>query len=140
MPDLVSGLLATIAYGAIGTVLMALGFLLVDLATPGKLRELIWAQGNRNASILLGSGLLGVGIIVTTAILTSENDLLAGLLSTVVYGLIGLVLMSVAFILLDIATPGKLGAILSQPEPHPAAWVSAAVHLAISAIIAGAIS
>jgi uncharacterized membrane protein YjfL (UPF0719 family) len=140
MPDLVSGLLATIAYGAVGTVLMALGFLLVDLATPGKLRELIWAEGNRNASILLGSGLIGVGAIVTTAILTSENGLADGLLSTVVYGVIGLVLMSVAFVLLDLATPGKLGAILAQPQPHPAAWVSASVHLSISAIIAASIT
>lgn len=140
MPDLVYGILATLAYGVVGTALMALGFALVDLATPGKLRELIWVEGNRNASVLLGSGLLGVGIIVTTAILVSETALGAGLLSTVVYGLIGLVLMSVAFVILDIATPGKLGEILAQERPHPAAWVSAAVHISISSIIAGAIT
>lgn len=140
MADLAYGILATIAYGAVGTALMALGFLLVDLATPGKLRELIWVHGNRNASVLLGSGLIGVGVIVTTAILTSDDALGAGLLSTVIYGLIGLVLMSVSFVLLDVATPGKLGEILSREEPHPAAWVSAAVHLSISAIIAGAIT
>lgn len=140
MPDLVYGILATLAYGAVGTALMALGFALVDLATPGKLRELIWVEGNRNASVLLGSGLLGVGIIVTTAILVSETALGAGLLSTVVYGLIGLVLMSVAFVILDAATPGRLGEILAQERPHPAAWVSAAVHISISSIIAGAIT
>ena len=140
MPDLVYGILATLAYGAVGTVLMALGFVLVDLATPGKLRELIWVQGNRNASVLLASGLLGVGIIVTTAILVSETALGPGLLSTVVYGLIGLVLMAVAFVILDIATPGRLGEILAQERPHPAAWVSAAVHISISSIIAAAIT
>lgn len=82
MSELISGLLATLAYGAVGTVLMALGFVLVDLATPGKLRELIWVQGNRNASVLLASGLLGVGVIVTTAIITSDTDLVTGLMST----------------------------------------------------------
>lgn len=140
MPDLVYGLLATLAYGAIGIVLMALGFALVDLATPGKLRELIWAHGNRNASVLLGAGLLGVGIIVTTAILVSHNTLGMGLLSTVVYGLIGLLLNSVAFVLLDFATPRRLGEILSQERPHPAAWVSAALQISISSIIAAAIT
>ncbi|MCE7004803.1 DUF350 domain-containing protein [Kibdelosporangium philippinense] len=140
MSELVSGLLATLAYGVIGTVLMALGFLLVDLATPGKLRELIWVQGNRNASILLASGLLGVGAIVTTAIITSDSDMSVGLMSTVVFGLAGLALMSVAFVLLDIATPGKLGEILASPEPHPAVWVSASVHIAVGAIIAASIT
>lgn len=140
MLELGNGLLATIAYGAVGTLLMALGFLLVDLATPRKLRELIWARGNPNAAILLSSGLIGVGIVVTTAILTSEDSLAAGLLSTLLYGMMGLVLMSVAFVLLDMATPGKLGEILTRSEPHPAAWVSASVHLAISAIIAASVS
>lgn len=91
MTELLDGVLATLAYGAVGTALMALGFALVDLATPGKLRDLIWAQGNRNAAILLASGLLGVGVI-------------------------------------------------ADPQPHPAAWVSGAVHLSISAMIAGAVS
>lgn len=140
MLELGTGLLATIAYGAVGTLLMALGFLLVDLATPGKLRELIWVQGNRNASVLLSSGLIGVGIVVTTVILTSEDGIAAGLLSTLLYGMMGLVLMSVAFVLLDLATPGRLGEILTRPELHPAAWVSASVHLAISAIIAASVS
>lgn len=140
MPNLVYGILATLAYGAVGTALMALGFVMVDFATPGKLRELIWVHRNRNASVLLGSGLLGVGIVVTTAILVSETKLGVGLLSTVVYGLIGLVLMSVAFVLLDIATPGRLGEILSQERPHPAAWVSAAIQISISSIIASAIT
>lgn len=140
MSELVLGLLATLAYGAVGTILMALGFVLVDLATPGKLRELIWVQANRNASVLLASGLLGVGVIVTTAIISSDSDLGTGLLSTVVFGLAGLALMSIAFVLLDLATPGKLGEILARPEPHPAVWVSAAVHVAVSAIIAAAIT
>ena len=62
---------------------------------------------------------------VTAAILSSEDTLAAGLLSTLGYGLLGLVVMAVAFVVLDLATPGRLGDILSEPEPHPAAWVSA---------------
>ena len=131
---------AAAAYSAVGVLLMAAGYVLVDLATPGKLRELIWVDRNRNAALLLASGVLGVGIIVTAAILASADDLVTGLISTVGYGLLGLVVMTVAFMLLDLATPGRLGDILAHPDPHPAAWVSSAVHLSTSAIIAAAIS
>lgn len=140
MKELIVGLLAALAYGAVGTTLMALGYVLVDIATPGKLRDLIWVERNGNAAILLGSGLLGVGIIVTTAILVSDDDLVRGLASTVGYGLVGLVTMALSFVLLDAVTPGKLGEILAEHEPHPAAWVSGSAHIAIAGIIAAAIS
>lgn len=133
-------LAAAAAYSAVGVGLMAVGYALVDVATPGRLRELIWVERNPNAALLLTSGLLGVGIVVTAAIVASHGDLALGLASTVGYGLLGLVVMSVAFLLLDLVTPGQLGEILAEAERHPAAWVSAAVHLATSAIIAAAIS
>lgn len=131
------GIAAT--YGVVGLVLMAVGFALVDVLTPGNLREQIWAQRNRNAALLLASNLLGVGIIVSTAIAASEDDWVAGLLSTAVYGLLGLVLMGLSFVVIDAVTPGKLGAILVEEEPHPAVYVSGASHLAVSAIVAVAI-
>ncbi|WP_018353594.1 DUF350 domain-containing protein [Longispora albida] len=137
---MVTELLVTLAYSAAGVALMAAGYVLVDIATPGKLRELIWVERNSNAAILLSSGLLGVGTIVTSAILVSADDFTKGITGTLGYGAIGLVMMTLAFVLLDLATPGKLGEILAEDEPHPAVWVSATVHVAIGAIIAAAIS
>lgn len=131
------GIAAT--YGLVGLVLMAVGFALVDVLTPGNLREQVWVQRNRNASILLSSNLLGVGIIVATAIAASEGDWAQGLVSTGAYGLLGLVLMGLSFVVIDAFTPGKLGAILVEEEPHPAVYVSAAAHLSVSAIVAVAI-
>jgi len=58
---------------------------------------------------------------------------------TLAYGALGLVLMAGAFVLLDLATPGRLGELLVDPEPHPAVHVTAVVHLATGAIIAAAI-
>ena len=139
MKELVTDLLVTLAYATVGVGLMALGYLLVDIATPGRLRELIWVDRNRNAAILLCSNLLGVGIIVVAAIAGSSDDFVAGLLGSIWYGLLGLLLMAAAFVLLDVATPGKLGEILVDPQPHPAAWVSAVIHLATGAIVAAAI-
>ena len=159
LEDLINEGGAALAYGAVGVALMAFGFLIVDLLTPGKLGQLIWTERNRGAGLVLAAKLLGVGAIVTTAILTSEDTLGEGLVSTVVYGVIGIALTSLAFILLDAITPGRLGSIVVetvrgdagderdapravQPSTgvHPACWVVAATDLATAAIIAAAIS
>ncbi|WP_262283529.1 DUF350 domain-containing protein [Micromonospora sp. MA102] len=140
MQTLLTDLLVTLAYGVVGVALMAIGYVLVDVATPGKLHELIWAERNRNAALLLASNLAGVGIIVVAAIAASADDFALGLVGAAAYGILGLVIMAASFLLLDMATPGKLGEILVDPEPHPAVWVSAVVHLATGAIIAAAIS
>jgi uncharacterized membrane protein YjfL (UPF0719 family) len=137
---MLSGLLSALAYGGVGIALLALGYLLVDLVTPGNLRRQIWEQRNRNAALVLVSGLAAVAIIVTTAILTSEDGLALGLLSTALYGVLGILVMAVAFVLLDLATPERLGALLVDEAPHPAVWVTAAVNLAVGAITAAAIS
>ena len=131
------GIAAT--YGLVGLVLMALGFVLVDVLTPGNLREQIWVQRNRNAAVLLASNVLGVGIIVATAIAASQGNWGEGLLSTAAYGILGLVLMAVSFVVLDVVTPGKLGEIVVEEAPHPAVYVNAASHIAVSAIVAVAI-
>ncbi|WBC13292.1 DUF350 domain-containing protein [Micromonospora sp. WMMA1998] len=140
MEHLVTDLLVTLAYGVLGVVLMAIGYALVDLATPGKLHELIWTERNRNATVLLASNLLGVGTVVVAAIVASDDDFALGLVGAAAYGILGLVIMAAAFVLLDVATPGKLGELLVDPEPHPAVWISATVHVATGAIIAAAIS
>ena len=131
------GIAAT--YGLVGLVLMAVGFVLVDLLTPGNLREQIWVDRHRNAAVLLATNLLGVGIIVATAIAASENDWAEGIVSTLAYGLLGLILMGLSFVVIDAVTPGSLGAILMEDEAHPAVFVSGASHLAVSAIVAVAI-
>lgn len=138
--DLAAGAVGTLAYAAVGIVLMGLGYGLVDVLTPGKLGELIWRQRNPNAALVLLSGLAGTGLIVVTAILTSEDEIGRGLLSTAVYGLLGLVLMGVSFLLLDVLTPGKLGETLTSESLHPAAWVTAVVHLAVAGIIAASVT
>jgi len=138
--DLTTDLLVTLAYGAVGIALMGIGYVLVDVATPGRLRELIWVDRNRNAALLLASNLAGVGIIVVAAIVSSDDDFSTGIVDAGAYGLLGLLIMAGAFFLLDMVTPGRLGEILVDPEPHPAAWVSGVVHLATGGIIAAAIS
>lgn len=143
--DILQEIGATFAYGAVGIALMALGYLVVEVTTPGRLGKQIWTEGNRGAALLLAAKLLGIGAIVTTAIVTSDSDLSEGLIDTAVFGACGIVLMIVAYFLLDVTTPGKLGATLVNAEGagsaiHPAGWVVAAADLGVAAIVAGAVS
>ncbi|MGW0605806.1 DUF350 domain-containing protein [Streptomyces sp. NPDC002644] len=140
MNDIIEGLGRAAAYGALGVVLLILGIFLIDLLTPGKLGRQIWEQRNRNAALLLSSALLGIGGIVFTSIWTTYDDFGKGLVSTAVFGLLGLVMMAVAFLVVDLVTPGKLGATLVEPEPHPAVWVTASCNLAVSAIVSASIA
>lgn len=141
MNDTLHDIGATFAYGAVGIALMALGYLVVEVTTPGRLGRQIWTEANKGAALLLGVKLLGIGAIVTTAIVTSDNDLSQGLVDTAIYGGIGIVLMVVAFYFLALITPGKLGATLVDGAAvHPAGWVVAAADIAVAAIVSGAVS
>ncbi|MER7819561.1 DUF350 domain-containing protein [Streptomyces sp. NPDC096153] len=140
MTDIVNGLGRATAYGALGVVLLILGIVLVDVLTPGKLGRQIWEERNRNAAVLLSSALLGIGGIVFTSIWTTYDGFGKGLVSTAAFGVLGLVLMAVAFLVVDLVTPGRLGATLVEPEPHPAVWVTASCNLAVAAIVSASIA
>ncbi|MFJ4923265.1 DUF350 domain-containing protein [Streptomyces sp. NPDC088725] len=140
MSDIVNGLGRASAYGALGVVLLLLGIALVDLLTPGKLGKQIWEERNRNAAVLLSSALLGIGGIVFTSIWTTYEDFGKGLVSTAAFGLLGLVMMGIAFLVVDLVTPGKLGATLVEREPHPAVWITASCNIAVAAIVSAAIA
>lgn len=140
MEDIINGLGRSAAYGALGVVLLTLGIFLVDALTPGKLGRQIWEERNRNAALVLSSALLGVGGIVFTSIWTTYTDFAKGLVSTAVFGVLGLVMMAVAFLVVDLVTPGKLGETLVQDEPHPAVWVTASCNIAVAAIVSASIA
>ncbi len=89
---------------------------------------------------MLAAGFLGQGMVIFATIWTNATSGFGtALLYTVVFGVLGVVLQAVAFVLLDLITPGKLGAHLTEPAFHPAALVSAAAQLAVAAIIVASI-
>lgn len=140
--DVLAEIGAGLAYGLVGIALLAVGYVAIDLLTPGKLGDLVYRDRNRNAATLVASGTVAVGAIVTTAILTSESQLGlgVGLLTAAAYGVLGVVLLSLSFVVVDLLTPGELGAIVVDDHPHPAVYVASATHLAVGAIVAAAIS
>jgi hypothetical protein len=140
LEDLLSGAGRSIVFGVIGIGLMALGFVLVDLLTPGKLRDLIWVDRNPNAALLLAANQIGIAAIVFTAIFTSYDSFGQGLASTILFGVIGIAIMGLAFLVLDWLTPGKLGDVICTPERHPGALVSAASHFGAALIVCACIA
>jgi hypothetical protein len=140
LENLLEGAGRSIVFGGVGIGLMAVGFLLVDLLTPGKLRDLIWVEKNPNAALLLAANQIGIAAIVFTAIFTSYENFGEGLLSTAIFGLIGIAVMGLAFLVLDWMTPGKLGEVICTPERHPGATVSAASHFGAALIICACIA
>jgi Na+-transporting methylmalonyl-CoA/oxaloacetate decarboxylase beta subunit len=138
--DLLSGAGRSIVFGLVGIGLRAVGYLLIDVLTPGKLRDLIFVEKNPNASLLLAANQLGIASIVFTAIFTSYDDFGQGLASTAIFGIIGIAIMGLAFLVLDWMTPGKLGEVICTPERHPGALVSAASHFGAALIVCACIA
>ena len=129
-----------VAYTGVGIALLVLGFYVLDLLTPGHLGRHIYEHRSANAATVLAAGFLGQGAISFATIWTNATSGFGlALLYTVVFGILGIALQAVAFLLLDLITPGKLGEHLVEPRFNPAAVVSAAAQLAVAAIIVASI-
>ncbi|MFD5270254.1 DUF350 domain-containing protein [Streptomyces sp. NPDC058335] len=133
-------------YGVVGVAVMAVGFIALDLVTPGKLFHVVWVDRNRGAAVLLGSQSIAVGLVIMEAIRASESEegLGYGLMSTLLYGLAGVLVMTLVGIVIGHLTPGQMGAVAlddsSDGRPHPAAWVQAGMYLGTAFMVGAALS
>jgi len=69
MAGLGSGIVATVLYSLIGIIMATIGFKVVDWLTPGDLAEQVATKGNRALAILAGSMILGICIIIASAVI-----------------------------------------------------------------------
>ncbi|MBB4687037.1 DUF350 domain-containing protein [Amycolatopsis jiangsuensis] len=137
--DLVRGIGAILLYGVVGLLLMFAGFYAIDFTTPGKLSKLV-TRGLPNAVIVTASGLLSMAFIVVVAIFNSASDLTEGLITSLVYGLIGVIVQVLAVRLLEWATRIDVGSTIESEKFAPASVVVAAAHLGLGLVVAVAIS
>jgi len=137
--DLLRGAGAILLYGVVGLVLMVAGFYAIDLATPGQLSKLV-TRGLPNAVIVTASGLLSMAFIVVVAIYNSASDLAGGLISSLVYGLLGVAVQVLAVRLLEWVTRIDVGSTIESEKFAPASVVVAAAHLGLGLVVAVAIS
>ncbi|GAA4963512.1 DUF350 domain-containing protein [Kineococcus glutinatus] len=128
------------AYSVVGALLLAVGFVVLDLLTPGKLAHHVWVGRSVNAAVVLASGFLGLGLVVFAAIWTNaEAGFGAALGWTVAFGLLGVVLQALAGVALEVLTPGRTRDLLVERELHPASLVVAAAQLAVSLVVVASI-
>ncbi|MCX2970193.1 MULTISPECIES: DUF350 domain-containing protein [Streptomyces] len=132
-------------YGLVGFVVQAIGFIALDLVTPGKLVHVAWTERNKGAAVLLAAQTLAIGLVIADAIAASESQegLGYGLLSTAAYGLAGVVMMTLAGAVVGLLTPGRIGETALNDDggrPHPAAWVQGAVYLGTAFMVGAALT
>jgi uncharacterized membrane protein YjfL (UPF0719 family) len=137
--NLVRGIGAILLYGVVGLLLMFAGFWAIDWTTPGKLSQLVH-RGLPNAVIVTSSGLLSMAFIVVVAIANSASDLTEGLITSLIYGLLGIIVQVLAVRLLEWATRIDVGSTIESEAFAPASIVVSAAHLALGLVVAAAIS
>ncbi|MFG1699052.1 DUF350 domain-containing protein [Nonomuraea sp. NPDC049309] len=127
------------AYAAVGVILMIIGFYVIDLATPGKLSQVIRSERNPNATLLATSAMIAIGLIVAASIWASGGLLSEGLARTAVFGLVGIVVQTLAMLLFDKVVGVSVRELVKEPELQPGARLLATTHVAIGLITAVAV-
>ncbi|GAA1743884.1 DUF350 domain-containing protein [Nonomuraea bangladeshensis] len=130
---------AVASYAAVGVLLMIVGFYVIDWATPGKLSEIIRSGRNPNATLLASSAMAAVGLIVAASIWASGGRLAEGLAGTAVFGLVGIVVQTVAMLVFDRIVGISVRDLVQEPELQPGARLLAVTHVAIGLITAVAV-
>jgi uncharacterized membrane protein YjfL (UPF0719 family) len=133
------GALAIASYAALGVILLIIGFYVIDMAIPGKLSHLIKVDRNPNATLLTGSGLAAVGLIVSASIWSSGGALHEGLLATLVFGMVGIAVQTVAMIAFDKVAGISVRELVREPDLQPGTRLLAVTHLVIGLITAAAV-
>ena len=129
----------TLAYAGVGIGILLVGYFVLDALTPGHLGRQVVAEANINAGILVAAAMISLGLIEWFAIYFTGAGW-DGLDDAAVFGLVGVGLQAVGFMLLDAITPGKLGDICVSKNFHPASLVSASVQLGVGLIVCAALT
>jgi uncharacterized membrane protein YjfL (UPF0719 family) len=130
--------LQVLAYSGVGLVVLVVGFIVLDLLTPGKLGQLVM-EGNPGAGLLAATGLASLGLILYFAIHFTGAGW-NGLDDAAIFGLVGVLVQAIGFTILDLLIPGKLADHCFNPTLHPAAWVSAGIQLSVALVVCASLT
>ena len=133
-----TGIGAILLYAVLGVLMLLLGVYAVDLTTPGPLNRQV-REGKPNAVIITAAGMLGIAFIVVMSIYISSGGLLDGLLTTLIFGVIGIIAQVLAARLLEWVTGIDMGAVLAAETTVPQAYLVAVAHIALGLVVAVAI-
>ncbi|QGU08330.1 hypothetical protein COCCU_12150 [Corynebacterium occultum] len=131
---LLTGVTGTLAYFVLAAVILVIGFIILDLITPGKLHELVFVHHLPNAALITVAQQVSIGIIVVTAVLTSSDILSEGLIETAVFGALGLLIQVVVMVLLEVFIPGRFRDLVEDPKLRSGAVVAAVILVVVGAV------
>jgi len=137
---LIQNLVSTLLYFVVGVIILVLGFAMVDMLTPGRLRSQVFLERRPNAVIVTAATDVSLTLVIVSAIVASSDKLGQGLLDTLVYGLVGVALQGVALVVLEAVVPGHYRTIIDAERFHPASIAAAVILVAVGGINAAALS
>jgi uncharacterized membrane protein YjfL (UPF0719 family) len=130
-----------LAYTGVGLVILVIGFIALDLLTPGRLGTHVM-EGNRGAGQIAATGLFSLGLILFFAIYFTGAGWNA-LDDAAIYGIVGVIVQAIGFFVLDLLIPGKLADHCFETagdRVHPAAFVTAGIQLSVALIICASLT
>ncbi|QUQ69851.1 DUF350 domain-containing protein [Kutzneria sp. CA-103260] len=133
------GIGAIALYAVIGLVLMVAGFYVIDWTTPGKLSQLV-REGRPNAAVVTASGLFSIAFIVVVTIWFSPAKLSDGLITSLVFGLVGIIAQVLVMRVFEFVLRLDIGGMLAAEKFTPASLVVAAANVSLGLVVAVAIS
>ncbi len=131
---LINGVIGTLAYFALAAVILVVGFVILDLITPGKLHELVFVHHLPNAAVITAAQQISIGIIVVTAVFNSSDNLGQGLIETAVFGGLGLVIQVIVMALLEAFIPGRFRDLVEDPKLRSGAVVASVILIVVGAV------
>lgn len=138
MSEFIDNIGITLAWLGIAIALMGLGFIVVDVLTPGSLRKQV--SQNLNAGLLVGGKMIAVGIIVFAAVWTAPDALDEGLVEAILYSVLGLITSALMFLAVDAVLPVHLRHLVNEERFDPATCVAVGAEVGLALVIAAAIS
>lgn len=140
LPGLLDGIGVSLAYFGVGALVLAVGFVVLDVLTPGSLRQHVFIDHRPNAAALHAASSVALSIIVVTVMTNASDELAWGLVDVVVYGLLGVVFQAVTLVILELVVPGRFRDLVSAPTFSTASLAVAATLIAVGAVNAAAIA
>jgi uncharacterized membrane protein YjfL (UPF0719 family) len=134
------GAVATILYFLVGMAVLIVGFYMVDVLTPGKLRQLVFVDRRPNAVVVAGAMYIALTTVIISAIANSYSQLGQGLLGVAVYGFMGVILLGLALLTMHLVIPGNFHEHVDEAELHPGSFAVALILLAVGGVTAAAVS
>ncbi|RAV14546.1 DUF350 domain-containing protein [Mycolicibacterium sp. GF69] len=138
--SLAQNVVAAVLYFVVGVAVLAAGFVMADLLTPGNLRQLVFVERRPNAVAVASGMYVALAIVVVSAIVASSSELGQGLVDAAVYGAVGVVLQGLALVVLELVVPGRFRDLITEERLHPAAIATAVTLIAVGGVNAAALS